>query len=217
MVILHEPKLIFLKAGKVGGSSLEIALSFFAGPEDVITPIDEDWFRKKTAGFRSAQNFRELGAYNHMTPSEVRERFQHFSEYETVAVIRCPWDTAVSTYFWQKKLGLTDASFGDFVRYEPQAILMNDSIYQLDGEYSLSHYVRYERYTADLISLEEAHPKLKGLADLMKKINAKGDVRPRSTKNTSVVYSDFPDAIGRIADLRRGFIDRFGYAPPDCS
>lgn len=214
MIILHGPKLIFIKAGKVGGSSLEIALSFFAGPADVITPIDEDWYRRKTPGFRGAQNYKEMGAYNHIPPNELRDRFPLFAEFETVAVVRCPWDTAVSQYFWAKKLGLTNSGFGEFVQDNPDWISQNDGIYQLDGKFSLGHYLRYESLNQDLTSLERSYPELNGLAALMMKINAKGDVRPKSARDVSAVYAEFPQAVDRVAELRRSFIDRFQYPAP---
>ena len=39
MIVSHKYKLIFIKTGKVAGTSIEIFLSQHCGPEDVVTPI----------------------------------------------------------------------------------------------------------------------------------------------------------------------------------
>ena len=39
MIYLRDHNLLFLKPRKVGGTSFEIALSTFAGPRDIVTPI----------------------------------------------------------------------------------------------------------------------------------------------------------------------------------
>lgn len=62
MIVLHNHRIIALKARKVAGTSLEIALSKYASEKCIITPIaplDED-IRKKL-GFRGPQNFSYTG------------------------------------------------------------------------------------------------------------------------------------------------------------
>ena len=62
MILLHHPPLIFLKPHKVAGTSFEIALSRFAGPHDIITPIGKSGAEgraiRQRLGFRDAQNHR---------------------------------------------------------------------------------------------------------------------------------------------------------------
>lgn len=60
MIFLGKHGLLFLKARKVAGTSFEIALSRFAGPDDIITPIapdDEEIGRQR--GFAGPRNYRK--------------------------------------------------------------------------------------------------------------------------------------------------------------
>lgn len=60
MILSHRYKFIFVKTGKVGGTSLEMALSRFLGPADIITPISwPDEQERYRRGFRTGQNFQK--------------------------------------------------------------------------------------------------------------------------------------------------------------
>jgi hypothetical protein len=39
MIVSHRHKFIFLKTKKTAGTSIELALSELAGPEDIVTPL----------------------------------------------------------------------------------------------------------------------------------------------------------------------------------
>lgn len=58
MIYLSGQKILFLKPQKVAGTSFEIALSKFAGPDDIITPITEDDENTRAAkGFAGPRNY----------------------------------------------------------------------------------------------------------------------------------------------------------------
>ncbi len=58
MIVSHEYGFIFVKTGKVGGTSLEIALSAFLGPDDIITPVSpRDELDRAERGYRTCQHF----------------------------------------------------------------------------------------------------------------------------------------------------------------
>lgn len=92
MIISHEHKFIFVKTRKRAGTSIEIALSKFCGPDDVICPITEsDELVREQVGHRGAQNYhlplsrhrpgdwlqllktrKRKVFYNHMSAGEIR-------------------------------------------------------------------------------------------------------------------------------------------------
>lgn len=59
MIISHKHKFIFIKTRKVGGTSLEIAISKYLGSGDIVTPADpEDEELRRSKGFVSSQNYK---------------------------------------------------------------------------------------------------------------------------------------------------------------
>ena len=59
MIVLHEQKIIALKARKVGGTSFEIALSKFAHKDSIITPITfDDEKLRESLGYLGPQNYK---------------------------------------------------------------------------------------------------------------------------------------------------------------
>jgi hypothetical protein len=124
MIISHEHRFIFVKSRKTGGTSVEIALSRFAGPDDVVTPITpRDEILRLKSGAR-CQNFANdlaiehryleelrggdvaaLPRYitegqkyaNHMTLADILRQVDRSVEgYKIVSVERHPYDKAVS-------------------------------------------------------------------------------------------------------------------------
>lgn len=57
MIVSHAHKFIFLKTRKVAGTSMEIALSRYVGPDDIVTPIsEEDEALRTSLGYAGPQN-----------------------------------------------------------------------------------------------------------------------------------------------------------------
>lgn len=126
MIVCHGHEFVFLKTRKTASTSIEIALSRFCEPHDVVTRIaDEDEeIRRQEGGF---------GPYNHLKPlwrytphqlwkwvkhRRVSTRFRNHADASVATTLvpadfwnrafkftaeRNPWSKAVSRYYWQKR------------------------------------------------------------------------------------------------------------------
>jgi hypothetical protein len=103
MIISHRHRYIYVKAEKVGGTSVEVALARSCGPEDIITPSEAfDPSKDETPYSQPGQN--ASGFRHHSEPSEIRRKIGEniWREYFKIGVVRNPWDLVVSQYFWEK-------------------------------------------------------------------------------------------------------------------
>src|SRR5687768_13795108 len=122
MIISHKHKFIFLKTRKTAGTSLDIALSRFCGPEDVITIINSEGDElRNELGFPGPQNHsiplrhwkgkdfarvlirrKKARYYEHMRAGELRYRLpkDQWTSYFKFCIERNPYDKAVSLYYW---------------------------------------------------------------------------------------------------------------------
>lgn len=127
MILSHSHKFIAFKTRKTGGTSFEIALSAFAGPEDVITPIAPNDEKIRAAlAFSGPRNHVLVDAegrpgaklYHHIGAAEVRAIIPEgvFSSYTKVAIVRNPFDYIVSWYFWERSR-IAKTSRTDFQRW----------------------------------------------------------------------------------------------------
>ncbi len=172
MIISHRHRFIFIKTGKTAGTSVEIALSKYCGPEDVITPISpDDEATRQALGYPGPQNFKvplpkALGhylqyrkwprLYNHMSAREViRITGQEvWDAYFTFCFERNPWERAISLYHWRlKKAGAM--TFSEFIR-SPQLDRLQTKgadLYMAGDRVLVDHIGRYENLDAELQAL----------------------------------------------------------------
>ncbi|MGD0881130.1 MAG: sulfotransferase family 2 domain-containing protein [Acidimicrobiales bacterium] len=229
MIISHQLQLIFVKTRKTAGTSIEIALSQFAGPDDVITAITEDdEALRRQVGGRGPQNDRvPLGMIgrqqlstlvrqrkwptfkNHTPASRIREKVgaATWDRYTTFTVVRNPWDRAVSLYYFVKGTE-ADAppTFSAFLAATPAIKLSNFHLYAIDGRVAVDRVVRYE----DLLDgLAEVWKEV-GITDEVVLPHAKGAFRPTATRDYRSQMTD-GDA-EYIARVCRTEIEAFDYA-----
>ena len=126
MIISHKYRFIFLKTSKTAGTSVEIALSRFCGPDDVITPVSpEDEEKRRLAGGLPPQNYTgsplqhtpmqwwkklsrgkpPMRFYNHIPARKIRRRVgsEVWDQYYKFCIVRNPWDRVISQYYWRQK------------------------------------------------------------------------------------------------------------------
>ena len=231
MIISHKYQFIFLKTAKTAGTSVEIALSRFCGPNDIITPVSpEDELKRQAAGGIAPQNYLvsplrytplewwkkltrgkpALRFYNHIPARKVKRRIGSdiWDRYYKFCVERNPWDRVISHYYWQQRHRNADQTLSimDFLDSDDTRSLKKKGfeLYTLEGEVAVDKICRYESLEDEL---EEVRLQL-GLPEPLELPNAKSGIR-KDKRHYSEVLSEAEKA--RIAELFRDEIELMGY------
>jgi Sulfotransferase family len=173
MIVSHKHRFIFLKTVKTASSSIEILLSHYCGPDDVITPTREDLAEQRAI---SGQNYRldsplvpkrplwrgvlgrperyyhpSVGFYEHMPAWRVRTYVgeEIWSKYYKFAFVRNPWDRQVSYYFYKTRTEKPRRSFEEFLTAKKRAYVESRDIYAIDGQVAVDFLGRYETLAQD--------------------------------------------------------------------
>ena len=228
MIISHRHKFIFLKTTKTAGTSVEIALSKFCGPEDIITPITGvDEKTRQDLGYRGPQNYlaparnyglKDLSSllfkkrkkrlyYNHIPATLVREQIgkEIWDSYFKFCIERNPWDRAVSFYYWKNREE-PRIPFSEYVDSSlPITLKANGyGVYTIDGKVVVDRVCRFENLAEDL----DAVRLQLGLPGELELPQAKaGHRKDRGTYHTK--YGEAEKA--RIAEIFADEIRLFGY------
>lgn len=174
MIICHDYKFIFLKTNKTAGTSIEIALSKFCGPDDIITPIAaKDEKARRELAYRGPQNYvakpwnysvkdvvrlvrkgeKKLMFYNHITAEEARARIEKkvWDEYFKFCFERNPWDRVVSLYYWRCRTE-PRPTISEFVDSGGPLRLKRRGydLYTIDGQVAVDRICRFEHLTEEL-------------------------------------------------------------------
>lgn len=173
MILSHEYRFIFIKTSKTAGTSVELALSRYCGPGDIITPLHADDEATRSAlGGRGPQNCyappwdykpkdigrlllrgrRKLVYYNHISARELRDRLspEVWNGYFKFCIERNPFDRMISSYYWRQAAGgrRTLTNFIAEKGYVPKQHGYN--LYAIDGKIAVNHVLRYENLQTDL-------------------------------------------------------------------
>lgn len=236
MILSHTYRFIFVKPKKTAGTSLEILLSQFCGPDDVITPVGKrDEAIRSRLGFRGPQNYRKrwhefgiedlrrlilrgkepLRFYNHIPAADIKQAVgdQIWKSYLKISVVRNPFDYAISRYFWEKKRNV-DLDFEEFLRAHPHVLTENRSITEINGRSEMDVLLRFEHLPDDLAVLSTRLGLPKNLGAECGTIFAKSETRPASAKMSSM-YRGFPEASDIVRKACREELERHGYGIPD--
>ena len=206
MIVSHSRRFIFLKTRKTAGTSLEIALSKYCGPEDILAPINFDEGMRRAVSGRGKQNyarpFRELSPIQmyrylrrgqevqifteHMTAVAAMKRLdpEIWNSYFKFTIVRNPFDRMLSRYFWSMKARPDNcvdwhiANLGQFLRYKADCVNENWLIYTRGDEILVDDVVRFESLEADLARISPRLGLDHNLHEDMKSIRAKDGSRP---------------------------------------
>jgi hypothetical protein len=222
MIICQEKKIVFIKTVKTAGTSFEIALSRFCGDACIITPITaHDEAIRSRLGFRSAQNFIDYfwasdgwqtsgKFFNHIAARDVRRLIpaRVWRDYKKVALVRNPFDTAISRYFWigGERIGL---SFLEYLKHFPEHLRQNAAVAPIDGECQLDFYLKYEE-----LQSEFDRAGLGFMWETFDGLRAKGNRRPKFGTTVEEMYERFPEAIGIIEVNCGRDMNALGYSYP---
>lgn len=227
MIISHRYRFIFIKTSKTAGTSVEIALSRFCGPDDIITPISRvDENLRRRLGHRGPQHYlaplgdyqprdyarlllgiRKKRFFNHISAKRIRAELDPsvWEGYYKFCVERNPWDRLVSLYYWRCKSG-NRPSMAEFLDSEVPLALKNNgaNLYRIDGEIVVDRVCRYENLAEEL----EAVRLHLGIPEPLELPRAKGQFR-KDKRSYREIFGEAERA--RIAELFSDEIALLGY------
>jgi hypothetical protein len=149
MIVSHKHKFIYIKAGKVAGTSTELLLEKYCGLDDIVTPI-----KPKVEG-HEARNYQKGNFKNHRPAKYILKNIGHdiFNEYHKVMNVRNPWDRVVSMYYMKNQ----HVSFEDYVKSGTKDV---DSLYHycaINKKSCLDSVIRFENLFDDTIFFMKSH------------------------------------------------------------
>jgi len=216
MIISHRHRFVYVKTRKTASTSLEIALSRFCGPEDVITGIvakDEEVRRR--LGYPGPQHEqvqdsagRTLALVNHTPASVARDLLaDRWGEYFTFTIERNPFDRVISQYWWEVAALAEPPSLGEFLRSGRREVLSNWHLYADEDRPIVGYVGRYESLAESLATIAKriGLPEAITLPEQRTKSEFRRDRRPWRE-----VYTD--DDRRLVETVCRRELDAFGYA-----
>lgn len=165
MIVSHQSRFIFIKTRKTAGTSVEIALSKYCGPDDILARISpEDEATRLERGYRGAQNDRlSLGSltvrewaqyarrrrrpsfFNHASADFVRSHIDRdvWDSYYKFSLERNPFDRIISSYFWENQQEQRP-ELSDWLATRGRNVFPTPAIYRIDGEIAVDEVFKYE-------------------------------------------------------------------------
>jgi len=171
MIISHKYRFIFIKTGKTAGTSIEVFLSQYCGPSDIVTPIYPhvephvarnftgffnpipEIYSSRGKGFKdSMEDFiKRRRFYNHLPSLKVKSRIARsiWQKYFKFCVERNPWDKTLSDYYMQKWRRGGHLSFDEYL--SSQHFCLNYPMYtDQQNNVLVDRIVKYENLNDEL-------------------------------------------------------------------
>jgi hypothetical protein len=232
VIVSHRWKFIFLKTTKTAGTSLELALSPFLGPDDIVTPLDpaEEELRSARGGGQPRNHLlpRERWTLrdhlrrpfrgppqrytSHMHATEARAELgaEVWDSYFKFAVCRNPFDRVLSHYHWHfrrwRRRAFGAQTISEFIASGRPRILQTHGweLYTIDGRLAVDQVYRYEELPAALLDLRARL----GLPQALEMPRAKSSSRSDRRSHAEVLSAADRE---RVAAMFHEEIERFGY------
>ena len=164
MIVNHKYKFIFLKSGKTGGSSMEIALSKFTTDNDIVTRI---WSEEEALrGNLGLNNKNANGLVNHSSAADLLKFLEApqykdkdiFNSYFKFTIIREPVDLFISRYFFRKETSINNPvpeNINEWIKMLKKRRFSgkhnvsdeNWSIYSLNDKLIVDDFITYSKYS----------------------------------------------------------------------
>ena len=164
MIISHRHKFVYVKTRKTASTSLEIALSQFCGPDDVITKIvPKDQALRASLGYPGPQNeFVRDGSggafelLNHAPAAVARDLLgERFHDYFMFTIERNPFDRVISQYWWEVQGMAEPPPISLFLERARPELLSNWHLYATDDQLLVDHVGHYESLDESLAFITE--------------------------------------------------------------
>lgn len=212
MILSPARRFIFVHIPKTGGTAFTLAYEARAAKDDILIG-DTPKARKRAGRWKGVKTAGRV--WKHSTLGDVVGLVtpQEIEDFQTVTLIRNPWDRVVSYYHWLRVQSFAHPAVGlaktqDFSGFlnHPQTMTAfrlwpyGAYLRRQDGSEKPSLFMRLEHYAADVAPVE-AHL---GFALPLERANA--SARRRDWRE---YYSDRDAAL--VADLCGEDISRFGY------
>jgi hypothetical protein len=176
MIVSHRHRYIFVRSRKTAGTSVEIALSKFCGPDDIISRDADDALRREL-GYPGPQNdggvplrYYTFGEWRRLLTRGERARFKNhmpaariralvgeevWRSYYKFAIERDPWDKAISLYYWRTRNEEPRRPLLQFLQQVGARSLSNAHIYLIDGKLAVDRMIRYENLAEQLEEIRQ--------------------------------------------------------------
>ena len=212
MIISRARRFIFVHVPKTGGTALSLAYEARAAKDDILIG-DTPKARKRAARWKGVKTAGRI--WKHSTLSDVVGLItpDEIEDFQTVTLVRNPWDRLVSYYHWLRVQSFAHPAVGQARTHDfsgflnlPQTVAAfrlwpyGAYLRRPDGSETPSLFIRLEHYA------EDATPLAAHLGFRLDLPRANASNRPRDWRP---FYSDADAAL--LADLCAEDIARFAY------
>lgn len=229
MIISHKHKFIFIKTIKTAGTSVEIALSKYCGPDDVITPImSEDEEKRRKLGYpgpqndliplskytlgdlaRALQKRKRLRFTNHVGADFIQKYIEPdvWNSYYKFCFERNPWDRVISAYYFYYRVRNPvepRPSIAEFIDSGEANTYGGFDLYSRDGTILVDRVFKFEELDA---AMEELRERL-GLPETPILPRTKAGTRASKSSHRELLSPEQRDHIARVYARE---IAHFGY------